>query len=86
MNLNYTKLQIVKHALQYYLQRPNMTKSDVKREIELLAEVEMKIDDLKERYDIRTTESVEKSDEVKAKETLVKELVEEMNKKNALNR
>ena len=78
MNLNYTKLQIIKHALQYYLQRPNMTKSDVKREIELLSEVEMEIDCLKERYDIRTTESVEKSEEVKAKEKLVKELVEEM--------
>ena len=53
MNLNYTKLQIIKHALQYYLQRPDMTKDDVKREIELLAEVEMEIDGLKEKYGIR---------------------------------
>ena len=53
INLNYTKLQIIKHALQYYLQRPNMTKDDVKREIDLLAEVEMEIDELKEKYGIR---------------------------------
>lgn len=53
INLNYTKLQIIKHALQHYLQRPNMTKSDVKREIELLTEVETEIYELKEKYGIR---------------------------------
>lgn len=53
INLNYTKLQIIKHALQHYLLRPNMTKSDVKREIELLTEVETEIDELKEKYGIR---------------------------------
>lgn len=53
INLNYTKLQIIKHALQYYLQRPNMTKPDAKKEIELLTEVETEIDELKEKYGIR---------------------------------
>lgn len=85
MNLNYTKLQIIKHALQYYLQRPNMTKSDVKREIELLTEVEIEIDELKEKYDIKTAESVEKSEEIKARERMAKDLVEKIKKKNRTN-
>ena len=85
MNLNYTKLQIIKHALQYYLQRPNMTKSDIKREIELLTEVEMEIDELKEKYNIKTAESVEKSEEIKARERMVKDLVEKIKKKNRTN-
>lgn len=85
MNLNYKKLQIIKHALQYYLQRPNMTKSDIKREIELLTEVEMEIDELKEKYDIPTAKNFEKSKEIKEKEMLVRELVKKIKKKNRAN-
>lgn len=48
----YKRLQIIKHALRYYIERPNAEEKDIKTEQLLLEEVTNKVDELKERYGI----------------------------------
>ena len=48
MSKQYQNTQIVKHALQYYITRPNASERDLNREKNLLKEVEM----LKQKYGI----------------------------------
>lgn len=48
----YKALHIVKHALAYYINREGATKDDTEQEKRLLAEVEDRIELLRERYGI----------------------------------
>lgn len=48
----YTELQIIKHALQYYMMRPYATPNDKEREQHLLSQTEERIDFLKDEYSI----------------------------------
>lgn len=48
----YTKLQIIKHALQHYIKRPGATSSDIEKEQKLLEDVTNKVNELKEKYAI----------------------------------
>lgn len=48
----YKQLQILKHALMYYMRRPNSTPDDLKAEESLLREIETGIEFLQERYRI----------------------------------
>ena len=44
MGTYYRKLQTVKHALQYYITRPNASKKDLVREKNLLKSVEEEVE------------------------------------------
>ena len=44
MGAYYRKLQTVKHALQYYITRPNASKKDLVREKNLLKSVEEEVE------------------------------------------
>jgi hypothetical protein len=48
----YTELQIIKHALNYYIKRPEATVKDVNRELRLLNKIETKVENLKGDYGI----------------------------------
>ncbi|WP_167553113.1 hypothetical protein [Evansella clarkii] len=48
----YTRLQIIKHALQYYIKRPEACEKDVEKEKKLLNKVTSEIEYLKEKYGI----------------------------------
>jgi hypothetical protein len=48
----YKDLQIIKHALQHYVERENATKKDVETEQRLLEKVTNEVDELKEKYGI----------------------------------
>jgi hypothetical protein len=48
----YKKLQIIKHALEYYITRPNATDKDKYTEKVLLEQVTQEVDELKEKYGI----------------------------------
>jgi hypothetical protein len=48
----YTELQIIKHALMYYIGRPNASESDLLKETHLLNRTEERINVLKDRYRI----------------------------------
>lgn len=48
----YKKLQIIKHALQYYIQRDWASKEDIDTELRLLAETEAKLQKLIDRFGI----------------------------------
>lgn len=48
----YKQLQIIKHALQHYIERPNAEEKDIKTEQLLLEQVTNRVDELKERYGI----------------------------------
>lgn len=52
----YTKKQIIKHALQYYIQRPNASSNDVHRERTVLSQVEEEIEHEMERNRIMPKE------------------------------
>ncbi|MBU8770318.1 hypothetical protein [Cytobacillus oceanisediminis] len=49
----YKKLQIIKHALQYYISRAGANDADVNSEKMLLEEITDEVDRLKERYGIK---------------------------------
>lgn len=49
----YTKNQIIKHALQYYIQRPGADPEDVHREKTVLRQVEEEINRQMERNGIK---------------------------------
>ena len=48
----YRKLQIVKHALQFYTQREGASEKDYEQEMHLLNEVEDMIEDFKKKNGI----------------------------------
>ena len=49
MGAYYRKLQTVKHALQYYITRPNASKKDLVREKNLLKAIEEEVETFEER-------------------------------------
>lgn len=49
----YVKLQIIKHALQHYIQRPGASEKDITQEKRLLDEVNEETEELKLRYNIK---------------------------------
>ena len=52
MGTYYRKLQTVKHALQYYITRPNANEKDLAREKNLLKQVEEEVEIFQERNNI----------------------------------
>ena len=52
MGTYYRKLQTVKHALQYYITRPNTNEKDLVREKNLLKQVEEEVGIFQERNHI----------------------------------
>lgn len=52
MGTYYRKLQTVKHALQYYITRPNANEKDLAREKNLLKQVEEEVEIFQERSHI----------------------------------
>ena len=57
MGAYYRKLQTVKHALQYYITRPNASKKDLVREKNLLKRVEEEVEIYQERNHIPKKEN-----------------------------
>lgn len=53
MGNQYRRMQTVKHALQYYLTRPNASEKDLVREQNLLKRVEDDIEWYEERHHIK---------------------------------
>lgn len=56
MGTYYRKLQTVKHALQYYITRPNANEKDLAREKNLLKQVEEEVEIFQERNHIQKKE------------------------------
>lgn len=52
MRSTYRNLQIIKHALQYYISRPNANEKDLAREKNLLKQVEEEVEIFQERNHI----------------------------------
>lgn len=52
MRSTYRNLQIIKHALQYYISRPNVNEKDLAREKSLLKQVEEEVEIFQERNHI----------------------------------
>lgn len=52
MRSTYRNLQIIKHALQYYISRPNANEKDLVREKNLLKSVEKEVEIYQERNHI----------------------------------
>ncbi|MBT2718287.1 hypothetical protein [Bacillus sp. ISL-57] len=48
----YKRLQIIKHALQKYLERPDATSKEIEEEKRLLKKVTDKVEELKQEYSI----------------------------------
>ncbi|WP_445505803.1 hypothetical protein [Niallia sp. 03091] len=49
----YKKLQIIKHALQHYIKRPNADEKDILVEKRILEKVTHQVEFLKEKYGIK---------------------------------
>ena len=56
MSSYYRKMQTVKHALQYYLTRPNANEKDLVREKNLLKQVEEEVEIYQEKHHISKKE------------------------------
>ncbi len=52
MSNRYRKLQTVKHALQYYINRSNASKKDLVREKNLLNQIDKEVKQYQEKYGI----------------------------------
>ncbi len=52
MRSTYRNLQIVKHALQYYISRPNANEKDLAREKSLLERIEDEVEYYQKAYHI----------------------------------
>ena len=61
MGNQYRRMQTVKHALQYYISRPNANEKDLVREKNLLKSVEEEVEIYQERNHI-TKKDVEMND------------------------
>lgn len=48
----YGRLQILKHAMEYYIQRSDATKDELKEEISILKQITNQLEQLKEQYHI----------------------------------
>lgn len=57
MGNQYRRMQTVKHALQYYITRPNASKKDLVREKNLLKSVEEEVEIYQERNHIPKKEN-----------------------------
>ncbi len=56
MSSYYRKMQTVKHALRYYLTRPNANEKDLVREKNLLKQVEEEVEIYQEKHHISKKE------------------------------
>mgnify|MGYP007029274462 CR=1 FL=1 len=52
MGTYYRKLQTVKHALQYYITRPDASEKDLAREKNLLNQIDKEVKQYQEKYGI----------------------------------
>ncbi|HHT96637.1 MAG TPA: hypothetical protein GXZ90_01925 [Clostridiales bacterium] len=52
----YGRLQIIKHALQYYVQREGVTEEEMKTELSVLKQTEQQVIDMKLKYRIDLSE------------------------------
>ena len=50
----YTRLQILKHALEYYMERPGATDEELKKENEVLKQITHEVNQFKEAHHIET--------------------------------
>lgn len=50
----YTRLQIIKHALQHYIKREGVSDADRLKEEQVLDHVEREVSELKQRYNINS--------------------------------
>ena len=50
--MKYKELQIIKHSLQHYLNRPHATEKEIAEEKRLLNKVTNQVDEMKEKYNI----------------------------------
>lgn len=50
--MKYRDLQIIKHSLQHYIDRPNASEKDVEQEKRLLEKITLEVDEMKEKYGI----------------------------------
>lgn len=50
--MKYKELQIIKHALQHYVKRPDASEKDIQTELNLLGKITEDVERLKERYGI----------------------------------
>lgn len=57
MGNQYRRMQTIKHALQYYITRPNASKKDLVREKNLLKSVEEEVEIYQERNHIPKKEN-----------------------------
>lgn len=53
---DYKRQHIIKHALEMYVQRPNICEKDLKQELKVLEETKNKIAIMKDEYGIKETE------------------------------
>lgn len=56
MSNEYREQQIIKHALQYYIQRPNASELDKKREQKVLDKVTDEVKRMQKQWDIPVKE------------------------------
>lgn len=56
MSNEYRDAQIVKHALQYYINPPNASELDLKREQKVLDKITNQVKDMQENWDIKNKE------------------------------
>lgn len=56
MGNQYRRMQTIKHALQYYIARPNANEKDLVREKNLIKRVEDDIERYEERHHIKKRE------------------------------
>lgn len=56
MSNEYREQQIIKHALQYYIQRPKASKLDKKREQKVLEKVTDEVKKMQNQWDIPVKE------------------------------
>lgn len=56
MSNEYRDAQIVKHALQYYINRTNASELDLKREQKVLDKVTNQVKDMQKLWDIKNKE------------------------------
>ena len=51
--LKYKELQIIKHSLQHYIQRPGASDKDIESEKRLLSKITNEVEGMKEMYGIK---------------------------------
>lgn len=52
LELKYKELQMIKHSLQHYIERPNASEKDIEQEKRLLEKITIEVEDMKEKYGI----------------------------------